>query len=147
MREGANTSAAFPRRRRLQRKEDPVQRSILAWLRQVLPPGSLVFHVPNGGKRSLSEARRFKGLGVVAGIPDLVAIVGGGRPPILIGGEVKAVDGRAETDKQAEIGAQWRALGGFWGVWRSIDDARRTVLEAGVPIREAKQVCRPSPSN
>lgn len=138
-------SATFPKRRRLQRKEDPVQRSILAWLRQVLPTGSLVFHVPNGGKRSLSEARRFKGLGVVAGIPDLIAIVPGfellgvGRLPILIGGEVKAIDGRDATDLQAEIGAQWRGLGGFWGVWRSIDDARRTVLEAGVPIREAKR--------
>lgn len=129
-------------RRRLRRLEDPVQRSILAWLRAVLPAGSLVFHCPNAAKRSKAEGARFKSLGVVAGIPDLIAIVPGfellgvGRLPVLIGGEVKAANGKT-TEAQDEIGRRWRELGGFWGEWRSIDDARRTLAEAGVVTRES----------
>lgn len=31
----------------------------------------LLFHIPNGGKRSPREAMKFKSMGVVKGIPDL----------------------------------------------------------------------------
>ena len=35
-------------------------------------PGVFAFHCPNGGKRSKIEASIFKGLGVKAGIPDVL---------------------------------------------------------------------------
>lgn len=39
----------------------------------------LMFHIPNGGKRTKYEAARFKAMGVVPGIPDLfLAIPKGG---------------------------------------------------------------------
>jgi len=34
-------------------------------------PDVLIFAIPNGGKRNLSEAARLKAEGVVAGVPDL----------------------------------------------------------------------------
>ena len=36
------------------------------------PELSLIYHVPNGGKRSKTEAARFKRQGVKPGVPDLV---------------------------------------------------------------------------
>lgn len=33
-----------------------------------------VFHIPNGGKRGKIEAAIFKGMGVVAGVPDLCVV-------------------------------------------------------------------------
>ena len=35
------------------------------------PELKLMFHIPNGGKRSKSEAARFKKEGVKAGVPDI----------------------------------------------------------------------------
>lgn len=31
----------------------------------------LFFHIPNGGNRSISEAVKFKAMGVIAGVPDM----------------------------------------------------------------------------
>lgn len=36
----------------------------------------LFFHIPNGGKRSVIEATRFKSMGVIAGIPDMFLAIG-----------------------------------------------------------------------
>ena len=57
-------------------KEEAEQRSLLRWwslAHRGLGVGDerLLFHIPNGGKRALSEARRLKGAGVRAGVPDL----------------------------------------------------------------------------
>ena len=35
------------------------------------PELALMYHVPNGGKRSKSEAARFRAMGVKAGVPDI----------------------------------------------------------------------------
>ena len=35
------------------------------------PELSLMYHVPNGGKRSKSEAARFRAMGVKSGVPDI----------------------------------------------------------------------------
>ena len=35
------------------------------------PELALMFHIPNGGKRNIAEATRFKAEGVKAGVPDI----------------------------------------------------------------------------
>lgn len=42
-----------------------------AWARGKYPELDLLHHIPNGGKRSKSEAARFKVQGVKAGVPDI----------------------------------------------------------------------------
>lgn len=42
-----------------------------AWARGKYPELDLLHHIPNGGKRSKSEAARFKAQGVKAGMPDI----------------------------------------------------------------------------
>jgi len=43
------------------------------------PELQLLHHIPNGGKRSASEAARFKATGVKPGVPDLCLPVPRGR--------------------------------------------------------------------
>lgn len=55
------------------RVEQDLQRYAVKALRQLYPAG-LVFHIPNGGKRGKIEASIMKGMGVVAGAPDLCIV-------------------------------------------------------------------------
>lgn len=43
------------------------------------PELTLLFHIPNGGKRDAREAARFKRMGVKAGVPDLFLPVPRGK--------------------------------------------------------------------
>lgn len=54
--------------------EDTEQAHIFAWAAWAsgkYPELDLMHHIPNGGKRSKSEAARFKAQGVKAGVPDI----------------------------------------------------------------------------
>lgn len=60
--------------------EDNLQRACVRWLR-LRHPNVFAFHCPNGGKRGLAEAARFKAMGVVPGIPDLLIFERRGEHP------------------------------------------------------------------
>jgi hypothetical protein len=66
----------------------------------------LLFHVPNGGKRSKREAMNLKASGVVAGIPDM---------PFLWKGRLYAfefkVDRNGLSDDQEETFIRWSEHG------------------------------------
>src|SRR5690242_18814977 len=78
----------------------------------------LVYAVPNGGHRGLSEAVRLKAEGVTSGIPDLALVLPSGRAAFL---EVKTQSGRLRPDQEA-FGAWARANGVPWAVVRNIDE-------------------------
>jgi len=46
------------------------QRGFLQWFEPQFP-GVLIYHIPNGGHRAMSEAKRLKAEGVKPGMPDL----------------------------------------------------------------------------
>lgn len=50
--------------------EHEEQMLFLQWFKRTYP-GVRIMHIPNGGKRSIREASKFKALGVSAGVPDL----------------------------------------------------------------------------
>ena len=55
-------------------EEDAEQMALFRWAaysRGRWPELELMFHIPNGGKRSKAEAARFKELGVNAGVSDV----------------------------------------------------------------------------
>jgi hypothetical protein len=63
------------------------------------PELSLLYHVPNGGKRYAATARRLKAEGVKPGVPDLcLPVARGGFHGLYI--ELKRVRGNKATDKQ-----------------------------------------------
>jgi len=75
------------------------------------PALSLLIHIPNGGKRHIVEAKRFRALGVKAGMPDLILFYMA-RGYGAWCGELKAMDGKIETE-QRRIVAELRARGYF----------------------------------
>ena len=100
------------------RPEDQIQRAIFQHLKARRAPGTFAFHVPNGGKRKPIEAAIMKGLGVTAGVPDIIAIRGGHT----YGLELKAEDGKP-TAKQIEALAAMEAAGATVAIATGLDAA------------------------
>lgn len=59
------------------RPEQQIQRAVFQHIKARGVPGLFAFHPANGGYRKPKEAAIFKGLGVVAGVPDVILIRGG----------------------------------------------------------------------
>jgi hypothetical protein len=100
------------------RPEQIVQRAVFDHLRARAVPGVFAFHVPNGGYRRPIEAAILKGLGVRAGVPDVIAIHGGK----VFGLELKAEGGRP-TPKQLETIAAMEAAGAYCAIVEGLDRA------------------------
>jgi hypothetical protein len=117
------------------RPEERIHRSVVHYLRTVLPPSWLIHHSPNGGWRSKTEAGVFKALGVIPGWPD-ISIFGeeakGCQAWFL---EVKSSDGRL-TDVQRDCHNRLRELGFPVAVVHSIDEARVCGLQWGWRMRD-----------
>jgi hypothetical protein len=104
--------------------EQIIQRAVFDHLRLRAAPGVFAFHVPNGGYRKPIEAAIMKGLGVKAGVPDVVAIREGRCYAL----ELKAEGGRA-TPKQLEAIAAMEAAGAYCCIAEGLDRAL-AMLEA-----------------
>jgi hypothetical protein len=100
------------------RPEDIIQRAVFQHLRARKAPGTFAFHVPNGGKRKPIEAAIMKGLGVTAGVPDIIAI----RAGHAYGLELKA-DGGEPSQKQIDVMAAMEAAGGTVALAIGLDAA------------------------
>ena len=56
--------------------EEQLQAQCYQWFHNSFPAlRGLLFHIPNGGTRSMREGAAFKAIGVIAGIPDLMLCV------------------------------------------------------------------------
>lgn len=107
---------APPKRRKPRNLEGPLQADIVAALRG---RGLMAFAIPNGGKRSLTTARRLKVEGVQAGVPDICVPMPSARTVWL---EVKHGRG-ATSDAQDQMHARLRMLGHRVEIVRSVDEA------------------------
>ena len=110
-------------RRRL---EDVIQRNVMLHLRSRPAPGVCAMHVPNGGWRSPIEGAIFKGLGVMAGAPD-VLLLKHGRAEFL---ELKAPGGRV-SDAQKAAHERLRAAGCNVAICYGLDEAIGYLEEHG----------------
>jgi hypothetical protein len=106
---------SFDRRRQ---PEAAIQRALFQHIRTRGAPGVFAFHPANGGYRKPVEAAIMKGLGVVAGVPDVIAIHNGR----VFAMEIKAEGGRA-TDKQLACIAALREAGAFTCIAEGLDRA------------------------
>jgi hypothetical protein len=100
------------------RPEDQIQRAVFEHLRVRRAPGVYAFHPANGGWRSRIEAAILKGLGVRAGVPDVIAVKNGRTYAM----EIKAPGGRL-TAVQNAAHAALRAAGATVVTSYSLDDA------------------------
>ena len=82
--------------------EDEEQIWLFSWAELNMyrfPELRLMYHIPNGGKRSKSEAVRFKAMGVKAGVSDIfLSVARGGYHGLYI--ELKAQDGRVSVPQR-----------------------------------------------
>lgn len=98
--------------------EAQIQRAVFQHLDQRAAPGVFAFHVPNGGYRKPIEAAIMKGMGVKAGVPDVICIKDGQVFAL----ELKAEDGRP-TEAQLRAVENIRNAGGFAAICYGLDRA------------------------
>ncbi len=115
------------KRTRRAKPEQAIQRAVFQHLKVRAAPGVFAFHVPNGGYRKPIEAAIMKGLGVTAGVPDVMVIFKGDVYAL----ELKAEDGRP-TEKQLEAVSNIRNAGGFACVVYGLDRALRCLEAWGI---------------
>lgn len=113
--------------------EQQIQKAVVAHLKARGVPGLFWFHPPNGGARTAIEAAIFKGLGVKAGVPDLV-LLHEGR---FYGLELKREDGNPTVAQVACMEAI-NASGGFACIAHGLDRAL-AVLEQWKLLRGSAQ--------
>jgi hypothetical protein len=82
--------------------EDMHQMELIRWAKKAVIGGievaEYLFHIPNGGKRSIATAKRLKAMGVKAGVSDLfLPVPRGGYPGLWI--ELKAEGGRTSEEQ------------------------------------------------
>lgn len=114
---------------RRSRPENEVQRTVIEHLKIRGKPGMLYWHTPNGGKRLPIEAAVMKGLGVRAGVADLLFLDDGKLYSL----ELKAM-GRRSTEAQIQWRLDVNRCGGFASEAAGIDEALR-ILEAWQLLR------------
>lgn len=109
------------------RHEDAIQRAVFNHLRTRGAPDMVAFHVPNGGKRSKVEAAIMKGLGVTAGIPDVIII----KDRQVFALELKALKGR-RTDAQRDMLLALEKAGAITAIVYGLDQALHVLESWGV---------------
>jgi hypothetical protein len=111
--------------------EQAIQRAVFDHIRARGVPGLFAFHPANGGYRRPVEAKILKGMGLRAGVPDVI-LIHEGRCYAM---EIKAPGGRA-TAAQLEALAEMEAAGAFTCVAEGLDRAL-AVLEQWRLLRGA----------
>jgi hypothetical protein len=100
------------------RSEDAIQRAVFEHLRVRAAPRVFAFHPANGGYRRPIEAAVLKGLGVRAGVPDVIAVHEGR----CYGLELKVPGGRPSELQLATIAAM-EAAGAYCCIAEGLDRA------------------------
>lgn len=96
--------------------EDDIQQALFAYLAHIeprIPEVAFIYHVPNGGRRSVATGARLKRLGVKRGVPDIIVpMARQGYHGMAI--ELKRPDGRLSPHQQHWLAMltqeQWYAI-------------------------------------
>jgi len=114
----AQRSPAKVGKRTRNRPEQALQRAVFQHIDARSARGAFCLHVPNGGKRSKVEAAILQGLGVRAGVPDVLAVKAGRLCAL----ELKSERGRLSEAQRKTIAAL-KAAGAIVAVAGTLDDA------------------------
>jgi hypothetical protein len=129
---GREQAGADAQRRRVARvRETPIHMALVQHLQVRARPGVFWCHVPNGEYRARVTAAILRGMGVKAGVPDLM-LVSQGRAYFL---ELKREGGKLSTEQKV-VHAELRRAGAVVDTAYGLDEAL-DVLEAWGLIRAA----------
>src|SRR5665213_414913 len=96
--------------------EDDIQMAVVTHLKIRGTRGLVFWHTPNGGRRNVREAARFKAMGVRAGVSDLILV----HDQKIFALELKSPGGRA-SEKQLEFLSDMENAGAYTCICESID--------------------------
>jgi hypothetical protein len=115
--------------------EAAIQRSVVRYLRTVLPAGFLVVAVSNNPRSAIAGARE-KGMGMLKGWPDL-AVYGRRSDDVPFAGflEVKAPGGYLRPE-QRDMLDRLQDCGHPTAVVRGLEDVQRAVIAWGLPVKD-----------
>lgn len=116
----------------MKRPEQEIHKAVVDHLNVRGLPDVFWFHCPNGGKRNMIEAKIFKALGVLPGVPDIILIHHGKT----FGLELKAEKGRIQPSQRLAL-ARMENAGAKTAVVHSLDEALITLEFWGVLRRAA----------
>jgi hypothetical protein len=105
-------------------------RTVVAFLSKALPHDAWWAHVPNGGYRYATEAKRLKAMGTVPGTPDLLLIHRGAACWL----ELKRKGGYL-SPAQSYCHQRLSEAGSPVSVCRTIEDVEAALIRAGIPIK------------
>ena len=91
--------------------EEDLQIAVIDLLRRFAKPGVIYFHCANGGYRNPREAARFKAMGVLPGVSDIIISMPGGKMGFL---ELKAGKGKITKAQNNFLNAV--ATNGHWAI-------------------------------
>jgi len=122
------------------RQEELDQIAIFRWAayqEHVYPELKLLYHCPNGGKRSKAEAGRLKAAGVKAGVPDIfLPVPRGGYHGLYVELKVgKNTPTKAQSEWITELSKQGYKTSVCWGAEAAIAEIRG-YLNAGRTVDE-----------
>jgi hypothetical protein len=117
----------MPRRKRAN-PEAIIQRAVFQHIRYRGVPNMVAFHCPNGGWRTAVEGAILKGLGVMPGIPDVIALHNGKLYAL----ELKADQSSRPTESQLEAIDRINAAGGFAAIAVGLDAALNCLTAWGL---------------
>lgn len=104
------------RRKKSPFKESILQQDIVKYLRLMK---IMVFHVPNGGVRTIKTGGRLKREGLLSGVSDLIILLNSSKTLFV---ELKTEKGRQSLN-QKRFQKDVEKLGFEYKIWRSLDDA------------------------
>lgn len=101
--------------------ESQIQIACVNWFRYQHPKlAAVFFSVPNGGKRTATEAKILKAEGVVSGVSDLLLNIPNSKYTFL------ALECKTPTGKQTPLQKQWQEnvekLGAKYMIFRSVPE-------------------------
>lgn len=102
--------------------EHQVQIALIQHLKYRARPGVIYFHVPNGGLRGKAEAAKFKAMGTLPGVTDLIFVWNDGGRLQNLYLELKA-KGRHRAIEQRNFAKAVIAAGAHYGLADNIDTA------------------------
>lgn len=92
------------------------------------PELALMYHIPNGGKRNITTAKRLKAEGVKAGVPDIhLPVARHGFHGLYI--ELKKMKGNSTTENQDHWLEALNAQGYYAVVCKGWVEASKTILD------------------
>jgi hypothetical protein len=108
--------------------EHKLQVQLMDYLAIVARPEIFYFAIPNQSNRHIYSAAKMKAEGVRSGVADLCFMLPAGRVGWL---EMKTIKGSLSANQKA-FRDRAQALGHFWGMARSVDEALPILTAWGV---------------